>query len=107
MGGDKPIAGLTPPGEKNPFLGLRGVRLTLSRTDVFREQLRALARAAVHGNLKVMIPMVTEPRELAETAALIDSCVAELEAEGLPCKRPAPRLGRSIPATMAIETLSW
>ncbi len=101
VGGDKPIAGLTPPGEKNPFLGLRGVRLTLSRTDVFREQLRALARAAVHGNLKVMIPMVTEPRELAETAALIDSCVAELEAEGLPCKRPPLGIMVEVP-TVAI-----
>ena len=46
IGGDKPISGLTPEGERNPFLGLRGVRLTLARKDVFRTQLRALARAA-------------------------------------------------------------
>ncbi len=57
IGGDKPVRGLTPEGEANPFLGLRGVRLTLSRPDVFRTQLRALARAAAHGDLKVMIPM--------------------------------------------------
>ena len=55
------MRGLTPEGEANPFLGLRGVRLTLARPDVFRTQLRALARAAAHGNLKVMIPMVTRP----------------------------------------------
>jgi phosphotransferase system enzyme I (PtsI) len=57
-GGDKPIAGLTIRGESNPFLGLRGIRLSLSRPEVFRLQLRALARAAVHGVLKVMLPMV-------------------------------------------------
>src|SRR5262249_29523244 len=63
-GGDKPVAGLTVPGDLNPFLGLRGVRLSLRRLDVFRLQLRALARAAVEANLKVMIPMVTIPAEL-------------------------------------------
>ena len=65
VGGDKPIRGLTPEGESNPFLGLRGIRLTLARPESFVSQLRALARAAVHGNLKVMLPMVTVPGELA------------------------------------------
>ncbi|HSA80889.1 MAG TPA: putative PEP-binding protein, partial [Geminicoccaceae bacterium] len=60
-GGDKPIAGLTPEGERNPFLGLRGLRLSLARPEVFRVQLRALARAAAQGPLKVMAPMVSAP----------------------------------------------
>ena len=64
-GGDKPIPGLTPTGESNPFLGVRGLRLSLAQPDVFRTQLRALARAAMHGNVKIMLPMVTHPRELA------------------------------------------
>src|SRR3989440_6735276 len=63
-GGDKPIAGLTQPGDMNPFLGVRGVRLSLRRPDVFREQLRALARAAVAGRPKGMIPQIPGAAEI-------------------------------------------
>jgi phosphotransferase system enzyme I (PtsI) len=97
-GGDKPIRGLTPDGERNPFLGLRGVRLTLARRDQFRVQLRALARAAVHGPLKVMIPMVTVPEELAQTATLLDDCIADLRREGMPCVRPPLGIMVEVPA---------
>lgn len=98
IGGDKPIAGLTPAGEHNPFLGLRGVRLTLARPDVFRIQLRALARAAVHGNLKVMLPMVTVPEEVSQSAALLDACVAELTHAGIACARPPLGIMVEVPA---------
>lgn len=98
IGGDKPITGLTHAGESNPFLGLRGVRLTLARPDVFRTQLRALARAAVHGPLKVMVPMVTVPEELASAAALLDNCVAELAREGCKAKRPPLGIMVEVPA---------
>ena len=63
-GGDKPIPGLTIDGESNPFLGTRGIRLCLARPDIFRVQLRAMARAAVHGNARIMLPMVTVPEEI-------------------------------------------
>src|SRR4051812_36434936 len=62
-GGDKPVPGLTIDGESNPFPGLRGIRLSLARPEVFRVQLRALLRAAVHGPLKVMLPMIAIPAE--------------------------------------------
>ena len=58
-GGDKPVAGFHRRPRPIPFLGLRGIRLSLSRPDVFRVQIRALLRAAAVGNLKVMFPMVT------------------------------------------------
>ena len=93
-GGDKPIPGLTPEGETNPFLGLRGIRLSLSRLDVFRPQLRALARAAARGPLKVMLPMVTVPREVEETRGLLQEVLAELAREGLPAAMP--RLGMMV-----------
>jgi phosphotransferase system enzyme I (PtsI) len=88
-GGDKPITGLTPEDETNTFLGVRGLRLSLARPDVFRVQLRALGRAAVHGNLRVMWPMVTVPEEFTAAAALFDEEIAALRAAGIACARPA------------------
>ncbi len=68
-GGDKPIPGLTEDGESNPFLGVRGIRVSLKHPEVFRVQLRALLRAAVHGPIKVMLPMVTVPEEIEASRA--------------------------------------
>ena len=91
-GGDKPIDGLTIDGESNPFLGTRGIRLSLARPEVFRVQLRALARAAAHGNVKIMLPMVTVPeRDRPARAALLDEAVAELAAAGVACRAAAAR----------------
>lgn len=105
IGGDKPIRGLTPEGESNPFLGLRGVRLTLAHEDVFRTQLRALARAAVHGNLKVMIPMVTVSGEITRSAALLDQCVADLARDGIPHARPPLGIMVEVPAVAVAPDL--
>src|SRR3984957_9590657 len=77
-GGDKTLVGLTRDGDINPFLGVRGVRLSLRHLEVFRAQLRALARAAVAGNLKVMVPMITVPDELDRCRALLEQAVEEL-----------------------------
>jgi phosphotransferase system enzyme I (PtsI) len=82
-GGDKPVAGLTVDGERNPFLGLRGLRLSLARPEVFRLQLRALARAAATGDLKIMLPMVTEPRELEAARTMLEEVVTELRTAGI------------------------
>jgi phosphotransferase system enzyme I (PtsI) len=97
-GGDKPISGLTIDGESNPFLGLRGIRLSLSRPEVFRLQLRALARAAVHGTLKVMLPMVAVPSELYRASVLLDAEIAALRADGIVCARPPLGIMVEVPA---------
>jgi phosphoenolpyruvate-protein phosphotransferase (PTS system enzyme I) len=97
-GGDKPIAGLTEAGDLNPFLGVRGVRLSLKRLDVFRVQLRALARAAMTGNLKVMIPMVTIPEELDRCRELFRSVVGELHGEGVAAAMPPIGMMVEVPA---------
>jgi phosphotransferase system enzyme I (PtsI) len=97
-GGDKPIAGLTQPGDMNPFLGVRGVRLSLRHTEVFRAQLRALARAGVAGNLKVMIPMVTVPEELDRCRALFEQACDELRREGQRAQMPPLGMMVEVPA---------
>jgi phosphoenolpyruvate-protein phosphotransferase (PTS system enzyme I) len=103
-GGDKPIAGLTQPGDINPFLGVRGVRLSLRHREVFRAQLRALVRAAVAGNLKVMIPMVTVPEEFNICRTLIGEAFAELRGEGREARLPPLGMMVEVPAAaLAIE----
>jgi phosphotransferase system enzyme I (PtsI) len=88
-GGDKPLPGITIDGERDPFLGVRGLRLSLLRPEVFRVQLRALARAAADGPLKIMVPMVTCPGELAEAREHLEAVLAELAAKGVANGRPA------------------
>jgi multiphosphoryl transfer protein len=64
VGGDKPLSYLPLPGEDNPFLGLRGIRVSLDRPDLFRTQLRAMLRAVPFGNVHVMFPMVAAIEEV-------------------------------------------
>ncbi|HEX3346663.1 MAG TPA: putative PEP-binding protein [Acetobacteraceae bacterium] len=103
-GGDKPIPGVTITGESNPFLGVRGIRLSLHHPKLFLVQLRALARAAVHGDVRVMLPMVTVPDELAWARQMLNAALDELAEAGIPARRP--RLGMMIEvpaAAIAIE----
>ncbi len=97
-GGDKPISGLTPDGESNPFLGVRGVRLTLSRPELFSVQLAALCRAAMHGAVEIMVPMVAVPGELERTRALLDDVIADLARRGVPHRRPALGMMVEVPS---------
>src|SRR5206468_10543041 len=97
-GGDKPIPGLTRSGECNPFLGIRGVRLSLRHPEVFQVQLRALARAAAHGALKIMVPMVTVPEELARCRTMLNEAIAQLPVSSRPALRPALGMMVEVPA---------
>ena len=97
-GGDKPIIGLTVDGESNPFLGIRGIRLSFARPDIFRMQLRALARAAIHGTLKVMAPMVTNPAEYSKFTSMMDEELAALYKAGIAAKRPDLGMMVEVPA---------
>ena len=84
IGGDKFVSTFQLPDEMNPALGLRAVRLALSRPDVFLEQLRAMVRASVFGTLRIMIPMVSSLRELAEVRELFHQALREIDDRGLP-----------------------
>ncbi len=83
VGGDK--VGL--PGdyetEANPALGLRAIRFCLQRRDVFMSQIRGILRAAVHGNIKILVPMISGLPELLETKKIINEMMEELKAEGI------------------------
>ena len=70
--------------EENPALGLRGIRLCLSRKDVFKTQLRALYKASAYGNINIMFPMITSEKEVDETLSLCQDVRKELRKEGTP-----------------------
>ena len=72
-----------PKSETNPFMGLRGVRLFLRHTDLFKTQLRAILRASLKGKVKVLIPMVSSIGEIQGVRRLLAQAQAELQAEGV------------------------
>ncbi len=71
--------------ERNPFLGWRAIRICLQHPALFKTQLRAILRAAVHGNVKLMYPMISSLEELLQANALLAQCREELRAAGVPC----------------------
>ena len=82
-------------GEKNPFLGLRSVRLCLRNRDLFKTQLRAILRAAIHGDLRVMFPMISTVEEFRQCVTLLEDVKEDLEYAGIPFKRDV-RVGTMI-----------
>ena len=87
LGGRKIAREMMETEEANPVLGLRGIRLTLARPEIFRTQLRALLRASVHGDLWIMLPLVSVVEEVRQFRQQLAEATAELEAEGLPFRR--------------------
>jgi phosphotransferase system enzyme I (PtsI) len=92
LGGRKLAREMMATEEENPVLGLRGIRLTLARQDIFRTQIRALYRAGVYGDLWVMLPLVSTLDEVRAFRAFADDILRELEEEGVPFRRDI-RLG--------------
>jgi phosphotransferase system enzyme I (PtsI) len=78
------------PSEPNPFLGWRAIRMCLDQPEMFKTQLRALLRAAVHGDVRIMLPLVVSYSEVVEARALLDEAAAELRARGVPHRREVP-----------------
>lgn len=96
VGGDKEIAYLNIEKEDNPFLGYRAIRYCLDNPELYKIQLRALLRAAVYGNVKIMLPLVTSLDEVKSVKKLIRECELELRSEGVEY--------RSAPLGVMIET---
>lgn len=97
IGGDKQLPYYRLPEETNPFLGLRSIRFTLKEKKLFKTQLRALLRASVHGNLKIMFPMITTFSELQEAKQIYHKVTKELQEEKIP-------FAKDIELGMMIET---
>ena len=97
IGADKQVDYMNLEKEENPALGLRGLRICLTRQDeIFRPQLRAIYRASVYGNLNIMFPMVASVWELRESKALCAEIRRELAAEGIETKE--------VPIGIMVET---
>jgi phosphotransferase system enzyme I (PtsI) len=82
-GGDKLPDSLSLTRGPNPALGLRGLRLSLSVTDLFRQQLRAILRASTEGPVRILLPMLTNTEEITQTRQLLAECREQLRGEGL------------------------
>lgn len=83
IGGDKKLDYLDLGNEMNPFLGYRAIRLCLDRVDIFKIQLRALLRASIYGNLKIMFPMISCIEEFRQAKKILEECKQELINEGV------------------------
>jgi len=91
-GGDKVIeaTGMPTGIEKNPLLGWRAIRFCLDRTDIFKTQLRALYRASVFGNLKIMIPLISTVEQLVQTKQIIKEVQTDLKRDNIQFKEDVP-----------------
>lgn len=100
IGGDKALP-YFPIEEENPFLGWRGIRVTLDHPEIFLVQLRAMIRANEGlGNLKIMLPMISNVKELDDSLELIRRCYGELIDEGI--ESPMPQLGVMVEVPAAV-----
>jgi len=100
IGGDKPLP-YFPIREQNPFLGWRGIRISLDQPDLFKTQLRAMLRAgAVYPNLSILLPMIGSVGELSEALELLHSAQLELLEDGLAVQ--TPRVGIMIEVPSAV-----
>lgn len=103
IGGDKPAPYLNLPAEMNPFLGWRAIRVCLAMPEFFKAQLRAILRAAVHGDVRVMFPMIATRGEVEQARGLLREAAEELRAANMPYS-DAIQVGIMVEVPAAAET---
>jgi phosphoenolpyruvate-protein phosphotransferase (PTS system enzyme I) len=107
MGGDKlPVGGY--PTEANPFLGWRAIRMCLDESELFKTQLRALLRAAMHGDVRIMLPLIVTVDEVRQARRLLNEAASELDQRGVEYRHDLP-LGIMVEtpaAAVAADTLA-
>jgi phosphoenolpyruvate-protein kinase (PTS system EI component) len=103
IGGDKLIGDVTD-AERNPFLGVRGIRFSLAHREMFRDQLRAMLRAGVDRDLRILFPMVSTVEEVELGREEIQGVQEELEKRGIP-HNTRPKVGAMIELPSAVEAI--
>lgn len=83
VGGDKELPYIELPDEANPFLGVRAIRLSLKKTSLFKDQLRAILRTSAQASIRIMFPMVAEMRELIQAKQMLEDVHLALSNEGI------------------------
>jgi phosphocarrier protein FPr len=104
IGGDKPAPYLPLPAENNPFLGWRAIRISLAMPEFFKTQMRALLRAAMYGNLHIMLPMITRVTEVEQARALMMAAAEELDESSTTHRANVP-LGIMVEVPAAVQIL--
>jgi phosphotransferase system enzyme I (PtsI) len=99
IGGDKILPEFVAAGEKNPLLGWRAIRFCLTRTEIFMSQLRAILRASVHGDARIMFPMISTVEELDQALGLLEEARRE-------CRSRGQDVSESLPIGIMIEVPS-
>lgn len=106
VGGDKLPIGAYPT-DPNPFLGWRAIRMCLDEPELFKTQLRALLRAAMHGDVRIMLPLIITLDEVLQAKHLLNEAARELDARGVPYRHDLP-LGVMVEtpaAALSVHTL--
>ena len=91
--------------EENPAMGVRAIRICLTRPEIFKTQLRALFRASAFGNIAIMYPMITSLSEIAQIKAIVEEVKAELDADNVPYDTPEQGIMIETPAAATISDL--
>ncbi len=95
IGGDKVLSYYDVAKEENPFLGMRSIRFSLTHKDIFKEQIRAILRAGVDKEVKIMFPMISSIDELLDSKAILNECIVELTSENKPFNTN-PKIGMMV-----------
>lgn len=103
IGADKQVDYFNLGNEENPAMGYRAIRICLKQPEIFRTQLRALLRAAVHGNISIMYPMITSTEEVEQVLAIAEEVRTELEEHEIPYRMPEQGIMIETPAAVMIS----
>jgi len=104
IGGDKTLSYVEGVKEENPFLGLRAIRFSLTEKKLFVNQLKAILRAAVHTELRIMFPMIQSVDEFLEAKSIVTETIEKLQSNGIIC-HPTPKIGMMVELPAAVTLI--